>query len=208
MRDCGHILVVAGDPQLRGLLAVLLSRAGLVTENVSGGEEALKAARSQRPSLVLLDVCLPDINGYEVCREFKDEFGEELPVIFVSGERTDPIDRVAGLLVGADDYVVRPFDSSELIARVRRFVTRPRDASSNGVVSGPHPDLTRRELQVLELLAEGRRPFDIARELVISRKTVASHIQQVLAKLGVNSQVQAVAFAYRKGLIEPPNRGE
>jgi DNA-binding NarL/FixJ family response regulator len=207
VRDCGHILVVAGDPQLRGLLTVLLSSAGLVTENVSGGEEALKAARSQRPSLVLLDVCLPDINGYEVCREFKDEFGEELPVIFVSGERTDPIDRVAGLLVGADDYVVRPFDSSELIARVRRFVTRPRNASPDGVVSGPHRDLTRRELQVLELLAEGRRPFDIARELVISRKTVASHIQQVLAKLGVNSQAQAVAFAYRRGLIEPPNRG-
>ena len=225
-QDCGHTLVVADDEQLCDLLSVLLARAGIATQKVSGGEEALRAVRAKRPALVLLDVCLPDINGYEVCRELKDEFGEELPIIFISGERTDPIDRVAGLLIGGNDYVVRPFDPSELLARVRRFIPHSSadsnatanaasnsaanvamNLASNGPLNTPSHkmpphDLTERELEVLQLLGEGRRPADIATKLVISRKTVASHIQRVLTKLGVNSQTQAVALAYRRGLIE------
>jgi DNA-binding NarL/FixJ family response regulator len=207
LESCGSVLIVDDDAGFRGLISTLLIRAGLAVEEASGGEEALRAVRARRPEVVLLDVFLPDISGYEVCRELKEEFGDDLPVVFISGERTESGDRVAGLLVGADDYLSKSIDPSELLARMLRFVpvTRRRGARRNGRATELHGDLTRRELQVLQLLAEGRRSSDIAEELVISPKTVASHIQGILAKLQVSSQAQAVAVAYRDDLIELPD---
>jgi DNA-binding NarL/FixJ family response regulator len=208
LESCGSVLIVDDDAGFRGLISTLLIRAGLAVEEASGGEEALRAVRARRPEVVLLDVFLPDISGYEVCRELKEEFGDDLPVVFISGERTESGDRVAGLLVGADDYISKSIDPSELHARMLRFVpvARRRGARRNGRGTELHGDLTRRELQVLQLLAEGRRSSDIAEELVISPKTVASHIQGILAKLQVGSQAQAVAVAYRDELIELPDR--
>ena len=200
-------MIVDADVRLRARLSKLLGRAGLATVEASSGEAALEAAREERPALVLLDVGLPDINGFEVCRELREQIDNQLPVVFLSGERTQPIDRAAGFLVGGDDYVVKPFDSDELLARVRRLLARsaPHHPDSAGA---PLLDLTRRELQVLRRLAEGMRPAEIATDLVISPKTVASHMQNVLAKLGVHTQAQAVARAYENGLITPsPNGG-
>jgi DNA-binding NarL/FixJ family response regulator len=207
LESCGSVLIVDDDAGFRDLISTLLIRAGLAVEEASGGEEAINAVRARRPEVVLLDVFLPDISGYEVCRELKEEFGDDLPVVFISGERTESGDRVAGLLVGADDYLSKSIDPSELLARMLRFVpvTRRRGARRNGRATELHGDLTRRELQVLQLLAEGRRSSDIAEELVISPKTVASHIQGILAKLQVSSQAQAVAVAYRDDLIELPD---
>jgi two-component system response regulator BaeR len=156
---------------------------------------------------VLLDVCLPGASGYEVCRELRDRFGDTLGIVFVSGERVDSIDRVSGLLLGADDYVVKPFDPDELLARVRtvvRRVARPRESSAGtGHATGSRAadtELTPRELEVLELLAEGLTQAQIARQLVISPRTVGTHIQNLLGKLDVHSRAQAVALAHRTGL--------
>jgi DNA-binding NarL/FixJ family response regulator len=126
--------------------------------------------------------------------------------VFLLGDRTQPIDRAAAFLVGGDDYVVKPFESDELLARVRRLLVRsaPHHREPAGA---PLTDLTRRELQVLQRLAEGLRPAEIATDLVISPKTVSSHMQSVLAKLGVHTQAQAVARAYENGLITPSTNG-
>ena len=164
------------------------------------GNDALAHARAERPSLVVLDVHLPDISGYEVCRELRDEFGDLLPIIFVSGERTESYDRVGGLLLGADDYVVKPFASDELLARVRRLLAR---SAQNDVVRRSY-DLTPRELEITELLAAGHSQAAIAERLVLSEKTVATHIQHILPKLGVHSRAEAVAFAHREGLDGAP----
>jgi DNA-binding NarL/FixJ family response regulator len=145
---------------------------------------------------VVLDVRLPGISGWEVCRELRSRFGDSVAVLFVSGERVESMDRVAGFLLGGDDYLVKPFALSELLARLDRAVRRaPADGGSS--------PLTRRELDVLRLLAEGRRQPEIARELVISQKTVGTHIEHILGKLGVHSRAQAVALAYRNRLIAP-----
>ena len=155
---------------------------------------------------MLLDVCLPGASGYEVCHELRDRFGDTLGIIFVSGERIESIDRVSGLLLGADDYVVKPFDPDELLARVRtvlRRVGRPR-ANGNGKAAAAvvtDADLTPRELEVLQLLAEGLTQPQIARQLVISPRTVGTHIQNLLGKLDVHSRAQAVALAHRMGLV-------
>jgi DNA-binding NarL/FixJ family response regulator len=193
-----RILVVEDDAGQRALMRAILNRIGEVVE-ASDGETALAAAQSSPPALVVLDVCLPGLGGYETCRELRERFGDELPIIFVSGERTDPYDRTAGLLLGADDYVVKPFDPDELLTRVRRLLARrtTRAAEATEADDG-FAELTPREVEVLALLADGLAQEDIARELVISPRTVATHIQHVLAKLGVHSRAQAVALAYRR----------
>jgi DNA-binding NarL/FixJ family response regulator len=154
----------------------------------------------EEPALVVLDVHLPDISGYEVCRELRDMFGERLPILFLSGARTESYDRVGGLLLGADDYLVKPFAHDELLARVRRLLARSaRDDEARQY------DLTVREREVLEHLAAGQDQPTIAKELVISEKTIATHIQHILGKLGVHSRAEAVALAHRHGITPRPS---
>lgn len=203
--DCGTILIVDDDANYRAFVSSILGRVGYATQEASSGEEALSSVRSERPSCVLLDVLLPGVTGYAVCRELRDEYGDALPIIFVTGERTEPGDRVAGLLLGADDYVLKPFDPDELLARVRRLLVRSAlHARGNGERPRSSFGLTERERDILMLLADGAGQKAIAAELVLSPKTVATHIQRILAKLGVHSRAEAVAVAHREGLARRP----
>jgi DNA-binding NarL/FixJ family response regulator len=196
------VLVAEPDPGQRRFLEGLLRRAGLRTRFVSNGREALEAARRERPRLVVLEVRLGDMSGYEVCRALRDEFGHGMAIAFVSGDRTDPNDHVAGLLIGADDYLPKPLPADELLARLRSLVRR---AGAYEHLSAPalRADLTERELEVLRLLADGLDQLAIARRLVISPRTVGKHIEHILTKLPARSRAEAVAIAYRRGLHSP-----
>ena len=203
--NCGTILIVDDDSNYRASVASILGRVGYGTREASSGEEALSSVRNEPPSCVLLDVLLPGVTGYAVCRELRDEYGEVLPIIFVTGERTEPGDRVAGLLLGADDYVLKPFDPDELVARLRRLLIRSDLAArGNGEQARDLFGLTSREQDILMLLADGIGQKAIAEELVLSPKTVATHIQRILAKLGAHSRAEAVAVAHREGLARRP----
>lgn len=192
----GPIFVVDDDQGFRSYVVGLLENAGYRTEQLDDGSSVLAAATADQPAVVVLDVQLPGLNGYEVCRELRDRFGDDVRVLFVSGERMDALDRSAGLLLGADDYMVKPVDAGELIARVRRLVAPPQSVADTP--DAKLDSLTKREHEVLDLLAEGHQQDEIARELVISPKTVATHIQRILGKLGVRSRAQAVAVALRR----------
>jgi len=198
--DCGTILVVDDDENIRALLATALRRAGHEIREAASGDEALAAAREERPLLVLLDVHLPGMTGYQVLRRLRAEF-TELPIIFISGERGESFDRVAGFALGAADYIVKPFDEHELVARVERFLERSRAAPRPLSGEADAYGLTPREQEVLALLALGRTATDIGKELYISRKTVSVHIQNVLSKLDVHTQAQAVGLAFRSKLV-------
>lgn len=174
----------------------VFEHAGYTVVAVSGGVEALEAARATAPCAAILEVPLAGVSGYEVCRELRADFGPELPIVFVSGKRKESYDRVAGLLLGADDYLVKPCAPDELLARVRRLLDRERP-----VVRRTLPRLTEREQEVLRLLAEGLEQHEIAARLVISAKTVGTHIEHIRSKLGVRSRTQAVARALREDLI-------
>jgi DNA-binding NarL/FixJ family response regulator len=200
----GHaVLVVDDDAPTRALIVSLLERIGCEPHEAAAGDEALDKADAVRPALVLLDIDLPRITGYEVCHELRERFGDDVSIVFVSGVRVEALDRVAGLLIGADDYVVKPFDPDELVNRVRVLLRRhaayrPRVASA----TSPLAELTAREREVLFLLADGKGQGEIARALYITPKTVATHIQRTLGKLGVHSRAQAVALVHRNGLFE------
>jgi DNA-binding NarL/FixJ family response regulator len=191
------ILIVDDDSGVRELVASALAHAGFDTAEASTSEETLELAHQIAPALVVLDVNIPGVSGYEICRRLRGEFGAGLPILFLSGDRTESFDRVAGLLVGGDDYLVKPFSPDELVARVQKLTGR-----SQAQMSPALSRLTKRELQVLGLLAEGKSQAQIARALVISPKTVGTHIEHILSKLGVRSRAQAVAHAYREGLVK------
>jgi DNA-binding NarL/FixJ family response regulator len=195
--NCGAAVLIADeDGNSRFELSSLFEDAGYEVTAVNSGVEALRAASEIEPSIVLLEIPLGSLSGYEVCRTLREQ-AAELPIVFISGTRTESYDRVAGLLVGADDYIVKPYAADELLARVRNLVRRsvpPTQAGSDR--------LTKREREVLQLLADGLRQDDIAERLFISQRTVGTHIENILRKLDVQSQAQAVALAFREELVE------
>lgn len=203
MGAASPILVADGDRATRRAVGGLLRRIGHETIEAKTGPEALELAMRLRPALVILEVNLEDVSGYEICRELCDAFGGEISIIFLSGHRTTSSDRVAGLLVGADDYIVKPFDPDELLARVRAALRRVAvEPNSGDASSAVEASLTTREREVLQLLARGRSQPEIASALVISPKTVGGHIQRILTKLGVHSRAQAVAVAHQQGFAD------
>jgi DNA-binding NarL/FixJ family response regulator len=197
---CAHggipVLVVDDDDGCRRIITAVLEEAGYSVSAVGSGHQAVQVAGSERPRVVILDVCMPDMSGYEVCRQLKERFGDSLPILFVSGVRTESFDRVAGLIIGADDYIGKPFAADELIARVRRLARQTAPVST-----AVGSRLTTREMEVLRLLADGMGQDAIATQLFISPKTVATHIDHILQKLDVHTRAQAVAMAYRAELM-------
>jgi DNA-binding NarL/FixJ family response regulator len=203
----GAVVIADGDERARSLAADSLRRAGYSTIEVESGVEALEVSRAEEVGLVVLEVVLPDMTGYEVCRDLRAENGDAVPIFFLSGTRTEPVDRVAGLLLGADDFIVKPVDPSEFVARVQRFVDRRTEAPPRRRASdrrGAGPMLTAREGEVLELLAKGRKQKEIATALSISPKTVGTHIQNLFSKVGVHSRAELVARAYQLDLVPAP----
>ena len=125
------VLVVEDESAIADTILYALRTEGMQVETCTLGSEALDRVRSRRPDLVILDVGLPDISGFEVCRSMRTF--SDVPVIFLTA-RHEEIDRIVGLEIGADDYVVKPFSPRELAARVRVILRRAKGASDS-----PHP---------------------------------------------------------------------
>jgi len=121
----GGILVVDDDDSFRSFVSELFESIGYATRQLTSGATVLSTVADERPAAILLDVQLPGLSGYGVCRELRERYGDSIAIVFVSGERIEALDRAGGLLLGADDYLVKPVDPGELIARVRRLVDRP-----------------------------------------------------------------------------------
>jgi diguanylate cyclase (GGDEF)-like protein len=117
-----RILIADDEPHIRQILRFTLERAGYQVFTASDGEEALLRAAEIKPSLVLLDVMMPKVDGYEVCRKMRQDFSlNQVPVIMLSA-RGDQRDRVAGLENGANDYLVKPYSNEELLLRVKNVL--------------------------------------------------------------------------------------
>ena len=114
------ILIVDDDNNIAELIALYLTKECFETKIVNDGEEALKEFVSFRPDLIILDLMLPGIDGYQVCREIRHT--SDVPIIMLSA-KGETFDKVLGLELGADDYMIKPFDSKELVARVRAAVS-------------------------------------------------------------------------------------
>jgi two-component system, OmpR family, catabolic regulation response regulator CreB len=198
------ILIVEDELAIADSIAYALRTDGFDAHHVSFGAAALEAMRTaSAPSLVVLDVGLPDMNGFEVCRQLR-QFSN-VPVIFLTA-RSDEIDRIVGLEIGADDYVTKPFSPRELVARIRVVLRRlaPQAAPAGAarfelradeariLFRGQPLDLTRYEYLLLKALLEHPahvlsrpqlmdRVWDGAPETL--ERTVDAHVKSLRAKL-------------------------
>ncbi|MBE5981979.1 MAG: response regulator transcription factor [Paenibacillaceae bacterium] len=145
MAEKQRILIVDDDSNIAELISLYLLKECYETEIVGDGEEALRVFPEFKPNLVLLDLMLPGMDGYQVCRELRT--GSQVPIIMLSA-KGEVFDKVLGLELGADDYMIKPFDSKELVARVkavlRRYQTSPAATASHTDQQGDfveYPDL-------------------------------------------------------------------
>ena len=165
-----HILVVEDEPQITHFLKRGLTYKGFEVISADSGSQALYEAKAYSPDLVILDVMLPDMDGFEVCRRLRAMSNNILPILILTA-RDELNDKVTGLESGADDYITKPFDFEELVARVRaglRRVTGSKQESSRIEVGplvldpssrqvwrdGEQIELTKREYDLLEVLAQ------------------------------------------------------
>ena len=125
MANKQKILIVDDDENIANLLSVYLTKECYETRIEHDGQSALDAFKEYAPNLILLDIMLPGLDGYEVCREIRRE--SKVPIIMLSA-KTEVFDKVLGLELGADDYIIKPFDSKELVARVKAVLRRYTEA--------------------------------------------------------------------------------
>jgi len=206
------ILIVEDDPAIAAFLQTALQREGFMAEVVNNGTDALEYIEHTPPDLILLDLMLPGMNGWQLCQEIRRR-PTYLPIIMVTA-KDDDVDKIVGLELGADDYITKPFKSRELLARVRatlrlaryrtesalsrlRFDRMEIDLDGRAVtVDGKQVKLTPKEFDLLALLAANRgRVF--GREMLLERiwgydyvgesRTVDVHIHRLRQKIESNS---------------------
>ncbi len=194
------VLIVEDEQAIADSIAYALRTDGFTPRHVTLGEQALAVLRSEAaPQLVVLDIGLPDMSGLEVCRRLR-QFSE-VPVIFLTA-RSDEIDRIVGLEIGADDYVTKPFSPRELVARIRVILRRAGAAPAlretgmtiADAVTAAAPAPARFELRALEakVLFHGQ-PLDLTRYEYLLLKTLLEHPGHVLSRAQLMARVWSAA---------------
>jgi two-component system catabolic regulation response regulator CreB len=200
------ILIIEDEPAIADTIQYALETEGFETLTLSSGRPALDLLADERFDLIILDIGLPDINGMELCKIIREK--QTLPIIFLTA-RSDEVDRVVGLEIGADDYVVKPFSPRELSARVKAILRRTRNSHYHPpagsafkidvtrrqiIYFGQTPDLSRYEFNLLEAFI--RRPGQVfSRDHLMDMawddpnasmdRTIDAHIKNIRAKLKI-----------------------
>lgn len=196
-----RILIVEDEPKLASLLSDYLNNSGYSTESISNGLKVVPTIRDQLPTLVLLDIMLPGMDGMEICKEIRTF--SDIPIIMITA-RIEEVDRLLGLNLGADDYICKPFSPREVVARVKAVLRRSTgnairseylklDESRNlAVLKGMELDLTVVEFQLLKILASDPGRIYSRNQLidriyhdhrVVSDRTIDSHIKKLRKKI-------------------------
>ncbi len=221
-----HVLVVDDEPDITALVAYHLAKAGYRVTTAATGAEAIKAAEEQAPDMIVLDLMLPQLSGYEVLEAIRRRpETRDIGVLVLTARKEEP-DRIKGLTLGADDYLVKPFAPQELVLRVGAVLRRlagPSVASGNKIVAGPlvidrsahrvavdgdEIDLTATEYKLLVTLAERRGRVQTRAQLLetvweanpeIQTRTVDMHVQRLRSKLGPAADLLETVrgFGYR-----------
>jgi two-component system, OmpR family, response regulator len=217
------ILVIEDDPRISDVIEYALKGAGYETTTIRRGRDGIERVGESLPDLIVLDIGLPDIDGFEVCRAIRKH--SDVPIIFLTS-RSDEIDRIVGLEIGGDDYVVKPFSPREMVARVKAVLRRqqrsPVTATENRVQHGPiaidlerfrvscgkcEIALTAQEFKLVELFV--RHPGRVfTRQQLLNRawgdgglvtdRTIDAHIKALRRKFGDVDFIETVrGIGYR-----------
>jgi two-component system, OmpR family, response regulator len=167
-----RILIVDDDPAIRDVVRFALGRAGFEVVEATDGKAALERFAASAPDLVVLDVILPGLDGIEVCRALRR--GSSVPILFLSS-KDEEVDRIVGLEIGGDDYLVKPFSPRELVTRVKVLLRRSAPPPATGAAAGPalrHGRLTL-DLDLVRARWDGRDIALTATEFAILRTLMA-----------------------------------
>ena len=193
-----RLLVVEDEPNILELLSASLRYAGFDVVTAAAGTEAVQAAQRHRPDLIVLDVMLPDIDGFEVCRRLRSA-GNDVPVIFLTARDTSS-DTVTGLVIGGDDYVTKPFSLEEVIARIRAVLRR-----TSGEGAEPTPRLTFADLELDE---ESHEVWRAGQQIQLSPtefkllRYFMGNANRVLSKMQILDHVWDYDFRGDTGIVE------
>jgi len=215
-----HILLVDDEPGLRQAVQAYLEDSGFTVTTAANAQVAWELLQKQKPDLVVSDVMMPQVSGYEFLKQLRDDPRfQHLPVVFLTA-RGMTKDRIAGFRAGVDGYIAKPFDPDELVAVIenllRKAEPQPTDMAQElaeikallarqGGVMAKEPldlDLTPRERSVLELLAQGLMNKEIAHRLETSVRNVEKYVSRLFSKTGTNSRTELVRFALEHGLAK------
>jgi DNA-binding NarL/FixJ family response regulator len=203
------ILLVDDLPENLQLLSDLLIELGCIIRTVTSGRMALKTLKVKQPDLILLDINMPEMNGYQICSVIKaDEELCHIPVIFISA-LDEVFDKVKAFNVGGVDYITKPFQVEEVIARVENALRLQQQIKQSQLRWQRETEekinayqLSERELEILKLYALNKQRGEIAQQLFISENTVKSHLKNVFTKLKINNRDQLIEKAYELGLLK------
>ena len=194
----GSLLVVEDEPDIRELLATSLRFAGFAVTTVATGAEAIRYAGQLEPDLIVLDVMLPDRNGFDIVRQLRS-MGGTVPVLFLTA-RDNPVDKVTGLTVGADDYVTKPFSLEEVIARINAVLRRTKLVTQQSANQLYYADLelcidTREVRRAGKLVQLSPTEFKLLHFLL-------RNAEKVLSKAEILDQVWRYDFNGEAGVVE------
>lgn len=211
------ILIVDDDITLRTALTRYLENRGYAVQDASSGVDGLEAFEQDAPDLVVSDVLMPEMDGLEFCRRLRaTRSGQLVPFIFLSSRR-EVDDRVQGHKMGADDYLVKPFEPRELVAKIEAQLERSRRIHSEIVrlmqrpaaqpsepptPSNPLP-LTPAEEKVFWEVIQGFTNKQIGDRLFVSPRTVQTHLSNILGKLQLENRSQLIRYAFERGHRPP-----
>ncbi len=209
-----RILIVDDDNTLQIALKRRLQSYGFEVIDADSGQDALDKLGDQPVDVVVSDILMPEMNGFEFCRQLRERpNGQSVPFIFLSS-LGDLNDRVQGYELGADDYLVKPFHSQELAAKIQAALARvermklafeqstPQAAST--ALDQPEPlPLSPAEEKVFWEVVQGFTNKEIADNLYISPRTVQTHLSRIMTKLGFTNRSQIVRFAFEHGYTQP-----
>jgi DNA-binding NarL/FixJ family response regulator len=196
-RDRKKLLLVDDDPNLVLLVRDYLEFRGYEVISASNGREALETLDNNIPDMIICDVMMPEVDGYSFVADLRkrQDIGW-IPVLFLSAKGQSQ-DRIKGLNLGADVYMVKPFEPEELVAQVESSLSqsgRIRQYADTGAPSetliqvNPSVELTPTEVKVVQLVAKGLANKDIALQMKLSQRTVESHVSNMLGKTGLNNR--------------------
>lgn len=204
VKDHKRLLLIDDDPNLILLVKDYLEFRGYEVVTAENGREALEVLENDIPDMIICDVMMPEMDGYTfVSNVRQDDRTSWIPVLFLSAKGQSQ-DRVKGLNVGADVYMVKPFEPEELVAQVEaslkqafRKKQQPNDGSDNeSKIQVPFDvHLTQTEMKVVQFVARGLANKDIADELNVSQRTVESHVSNMLGKTGLHNRTELARWA-------------
>lgn len=205
-----HLLLIDDDPNLIMLVKDYLEFRGYEVVTADNGRKALEALEQKIPDLIICDIMMPEMDGYSFVEKIRQDYRTEwVPVIFLSA-KSQSKDRIKGLNVGGDVYMIKPFEPEELVAQVESSLKQTNRLLQHSskipdldkqIIVPRNIELTPTEIKVVSLVAQGLANREIAKKLKVSQRTIESHVSNMLNKTNLHNRTELARWAMESNMF-------